>query len=378
MKSKRSKFINDLFRRLDVVDFRLVLVLAVPLIVLSASLWKGVPYVWDLPEKEINETQNSLPTEKQLSVKERAELIDRSRSTLISGIGTVATVIGGVVLIVNVYLAIRRLNIDVAKIDDDKKLAESRLIAERFSKAIEQLGSESIHIRLGGIYSLGKIAKDSPDDRGMIMDVLTAFIREESPTKGKGYEEDSEVSTSVKAALTLVISRELDNMNAIERLDLSKTKLNQTDLRGAKLFGAILREANLYRADLCGAKLIGADMRSDLRFSKLCGADMRNAILSGADLGGANLGEAKLNDAMLLSTDLSGANLRDAILCGADLSGADLSGADLRGADLRGVKNFTEDQVSAGFLCCTKLPMGMKLSRNRDCNRSLDSSPDLF
>jgi hypothetical protein len=39
-----------------------------------------------------------------------------------------------------------------------------RRITEGFSKAVEQLGSDKLEVRLGGIYSLERISKESPDD----------------------------------------------------------------------------------------------------------------------------------------------------------------------------------------------------------------------
>uniref|UniRef100_UPI001177ECCC pentapeptide repeat-containing protein n=1 Tax=Calothrix rhizosoleniae TaxID=888997 RepID=UPI001177ECCC len=57
------------------------------------------------------------------------------------------------------------------------KIAEDKQITERFSKAIEQLGSEKIEVRLGAIYTLERIAKDSPKDHWTIMEILTAFVR---------------------------------------------------------------------------------------------------------------------------------------------------------------------------------------------------------
>jgi hypothetical protein len=55
-----------------------------------------------------------------------------------------------------------------------------RRITENFSKAIEQLGSDKIEVRLGGIYSLERISKESLDDYWMAMENLTAFVRERS------------------------------------------------------------------------------------------------------------------------------------------------------------------------------------------------------
>src|SRR5262245_35597990 len=55
-------------------------------------------------------------------------------------------------------------------------------ITERFTKAIEQLGDkERLMVRLGGIYALERIAKDSASDHWSVMEVLTAFVREQAP-----------------------------------------------------------------------------------------------------------------------------------------------------------------------------------------------------
>lgn len=329
--------------------------------VFSTILAVGIPYLWSQPVREVSRIQDSLPVEERLSVKEKAELIDKKRGTLISGIGTGATIVGGIVLLVNVGLAVQKLKQDTDKNETDKKLAEDRLISERFSKAIEQLGSDNIHVRLGGIYSLERIARDSPGDQWTVMEVLTAFIREKSPYKKRedlsDEEEDTEnsnISTDAQAALTVLGRRTVDN-RAIQPLDLSKTNLKEADLRGAKFFGAVLCEAYLYRADLRDAKLIAADLRSDLRFANMQNADLRNAILSGADLGGADLSGADLSGAILLSTKLISTKLIRTKLSGAQLKNAEFMGAllidtDLDNTDLSDVKNLTGNQINnAGY-----------------------------
>jgi hypothetical protein len=53
-------------------------------------------------------------------------------------------------------------------------------ITERFTKAIEQLGSDKLAMRVGAIYALERIAKDSELDHQTIVDVLSAFIRDRS------------------------------------------------------------------------------------------------------------------------------------------------------------------------------------------------------
>jgi hypothetical protein len=63
-----------------------------------------------------------------------------------------------------------------AQTDADRQ----RRITESFSKAVEQLGSDKLEVRLGGIYSLERISRESPDDYWTVMENLTAFVRERS------------------------------------------------------------------------------------------------------------------------------------------------------------------------------------------------------
>jgi hypothetical protein len=60
-----------------------------------------------------------------------------------------------------------------AQTDADRQ----RRITESFSTAVEQLGSDKLEVRLGGIYSLERISKESPDDYWTVMENLTAFVR---------------------------------------------------------------------------------------------------------------------------------------------------------------------------------------------------------
>jgi hypothetical protein len=61
------------------------------------------------------------------------------------------------------------------------RLAREGHITERYTKAIEQLGSVHLDVRLGAIYALERIMIDSVSDHPMIVGVLAAFIREYGP-----------------------------------------------------------------------------------------------------------------------------------------------------------------------------------------------------
>lgn len=77
--------------------------------------------------------------------------------TVISALGLAATILAGVGL----YLSYRS-NQEQQKIaQEEKQLNTERLITDRFGKAVEQLGSTEISVRIGGIYALERIAEDS-------------------------------------------------------------------------------------------------------------------------------------------------------------------------------------------------------------------------
>jgi hypothetical protein len=54
-------------------------------------------------------------------------------------------------------------------------------ITDRYTRAVDQLGSQHLDVRLGGIYALERIARDSPPDRPTIEEVLTAYVRGHAP-----------------------------------------------------------------------------------------------------------------------------------------------------------------------------------------------------
>src|SRR5271156_4424128 len=59
-------------------------------------------------------------------------------------------------------------------------LSREGQVTDRYTNAITQLGSDKLDVRIGGIYALERIARDSARDHPIVMEVLSAFIREHS------------------------------------------------------------------------------------------------------------------------------------------------------------------------------------------------------
>jgi hypothetical protein len=65
-------------------------------------------------------------------------------------------------------------------------LTEQGQVTDRYTKAIEQLGSDKLDVPIGGIYALERIARDSARDHSTVMEVLSTFVREHSAEKSPG------------------------------------------------------------------------------------------------------------------------------------------------------------------------------------------------
>jgi uncharacterized protein YjbI with pentapeptide repeats len=310
-------------------------------------------------------------------------------------IATLAQTLVGMVLLLGLYFTWRTLQVN-----------REGQITERFTRAIDQLGKTNeegeklFEIRLGGIYALERIARESAEDYWPIMEVLTAYVRQHAPRRReeeRGGEADAAVEKNIvegssgKSKITedLTLNPDIQAIMTVlrrrtryfghgepEPLNLRETHLSGADLRGADLREANLRHVNLQKARLSGAKLHNARLQGAI----LTGAILAEAILPQAILVGANLHEAflaraNLTEAILPQTDLSGAdlagvrlleatlwkaNLTEANLAGADLSEANLSGANLSGADLSGA-NLSGADLSGANLSGADL-MGADLS----------------
>jgi uncharacterized protein YjbI with pentapeptide repeats len=208
------------------------------------------------------------------------------------------------------------------------RLSERGQTTERFARAIEQLGSTNVDVRIGSVYTLERLARDSGEDHPAIMEILSSFVcrktTEEAgalPAHDKDDIDppgDPQIPRDVQAALTVIARRNPE-------YDQSPIDLHGARLAGAELTGASLRRADLRFTDLRRAHLHGADLE---------GAYFCKADLSFAYVHGANMTKADLRWAILFHLWANGTDLREARFWGADLRSADLYEADLRDADL--------------------------------------------
>jgi hypothetical protein len=281
-----------------------------------------------------------------LTTGEWTELLETKYEYVIKVLTTAGLIFGGIIGLINIVFAAKRAyameetakaanesakaankNAEIA-LENTKialknlKISEDKQITERFAKAIEQLASEKIEVRLGAIYTLERIAKDSEKDQWTIMEVLTAFVRENAPIKKeeksqnkkpliddflntqnkKETDELPKLRLDIQACLTVIGGREHPDPKN-KKLDLSNVNIAQANLQGANFQKANLQKANLQKANLAAVHLEEANLTE---------TNFQQANLTGAFLTFATLFKAFFKRANLQRATLAGANLKSA------------------------------------------------------------------
>jgi len=304
------------------------------------------------------------PTASFVSDKERIETEDQLRRTVLQ-------ILGGVVVVIGLYLTYRRIKASERQVEAFRKqitVAEDGQITERFTRAVEQLGNENIHIRLGGIYALERLANDSDRDHTTIMEILAAFVRERRPLKSQielgrtnersdewlDLEEDIYAVLTVLGRRRIIAGEEPPNLNKtnfqrvmLEGLRLPGVSLIEADLRLALLERATLAGANLWQANLEGAWLGLTDFQgAEFSWAELTDARLPQANLQEATFYGTILERAHLATAQLQRAQFEAADLQGAILTGANFEQVTFHGSWLSAADFRAAVHLTAEQLS--------------------------------
>ena len=284
--------------------------------------------IWKVPQWQAAGWQG------QMEPKDLAKLQNDARMTLVQAFG-------GAFLLIGLYFTLRNL-----------QLTEDRQITERYTRAVEQLGSDKLEVRLGAIYALERIARDSERDHWPIMEILTAYVREHASIREASPNETALSSlqrpfstpTADIQAILKVLGRRTRTYGKGEDQPLN---LGYTDLRMADLISAHLEKAFLRESRLDGAYLIESHLEGvDLRHAHLEEATLWEARLEGADLAHARLQGADFTDA-----HLEAAVFTDAYLSGTNFRGAYLNGAiDLTVEQLAGVHTLYEAQLDPFLL----------------------------
>lgn len=258
---------------------------------------------------------------------------------------TMTIVFIGLMLTGGLILLLRRL----AWIEKYFAATKESLLTDRFSKAVEQLGTYKLEVQIGGIFTLERIAQESEQNHWIIMEVLTAYVRENaqwnpSLIHAKGEVDEikepakySKGATDIQAVMTVIGRRSWTDQELLQGkiLNLRKTNLEYVDLRGANLRFANLRGVNLEGANLMDADLTGAFLgEANLKNANLSKTNLTETMFIGADLSGTNLKGSVIESTSFAKANLKGAQLVEAVITSANFTSANLEEANLGGVAL--------------------------------------------
>src|SRR6202163_380501 len=149
-----------------------------------AALWGAWWLWWRLPKRQVNRLRLTIRDPKA-----RADVEDNFRKTVGQALGGAAVLIGAAFALFQFL--------------QQQQAAHDLLISNQVSKGFEQLASDKIEMRLGGLYALEGVMNTSerPEQyRGPVLEALCAFVREY--TIGKTVSEKPAID--IQAALTVI------------------------------------------------------------------------------------------------------------------------------------------------------------------------------
>jgi hypothetical protein len=137
-----------------------ILLVLVSLCVISIALL----FLWHIPRWQTKHLHASTPHE-------LFELENEARRTF-------AQILGGLLLLFSLYFTWDNFKQTQESTQRSIAVAREGQITDRFNKAIAQLDEEKLQIRLGGVYALERISRESETDRRAVVGVLLAHLHQ--------------------------------------------------------------------------------------------------------------------------------------------------------------------------------------------------------
>ena len=253
--------------------------------------------------------------------------------------------VSGLAALFGVYLAIQRTDESKKQTKESKRqsdasereatTAEQGLITDRLNKATEGLGKTNqkdepvIAVRLGALYALERIAQDSIRDHVSVMEILCAYVRQNSPRKTRkdDHEKLTQIREDIQAALTIIGRRgkwqngkkhlkqeEQQNYSInLQNCDLHGASLNSTNFSKARFDNSDLTQTDISQSNLDYANFTDAMLfrttfgEADIKYAKFVRTVARMVEFSGANMSCAQLDEIELDNSWFYSTIMDGA-----------------------------------------------------------------------
>ena len=246
---------------------------------------------------------------------------------------TIISIVGGVIAIVGLILFYQRLEKQEEQIDLQRKQRTD----DRFTTAVNLLGSSETSARTGAIYSLYHLSIEDKKYRKEVAQILCSHIR--SKTNEPDYKEEHKdrPSNEIQSTIDLLL-KDKDGNKGLYCQDFAKRKsfpqanFEYAYLVKADFYEAQCQGANFNHAQCQEAKFNEAQcQKADFWVAQCQGVDFWDAQCQGADFY-----EAQCQGADFLNAQCQGASFYKAQCQGADFDETHFQGADFEETQCQG------------------------------------------
>ena len=269
---------------------------------------------------------------------------------------TFVNFISGVIAVIGLVLFFRRVKHQETQVSQQREQINIQIkqrVDERFTTAVNLLGSSETSARTGAIYSLFHLALDEEKYRKEIAQILCSHVRSKTEEKER-YQKDHKDRPSNEIQTTIDLLFKENGLyhkfnKELAQADLSYAFLVKANFQDAECQGADFSHAECLGAIFSDAKCQGADFKyikcqgAHFFDAKCKGADFAHAECQGANFDyakcqGANFFDAKCQEVSFLETQcqkaiFSGANCQGAIFSDTKCQGANFSYAKCQGVN---------------------------------------------
>jgi len=169
---------------------------------------------------------------------------------------TLAQILGGMLVILSLFAT-----------EQTFKLSQEGQTSDRYARAISLLGDAKPEIRLGGIFALDRLARQSTEDDSPIIDVLAGYVRTYAPWPPSSEKRrDQDIITILRIIGRRSATQRLREQNILNfaETDLRGLVLDDLDLSGMNFTDAHLERSTLRHTRLKGSFLVGCHLENAL------------------------------------------------------------------------------------------------------------------
>ena len=241
--------------------------------------------------------------------------------------------------IANENVKIGNKNIEIA--NENVKIANKNVeiqlnnaIEERFNNAITLIGSDNAATRLGAIYALDHIAKDTYNKEKSytktIFQILCSYIRETTNNDEYKIKFKDKPSVEIQTIIDLLFKSHLNNFNGYIELqaDLSYSYLCGADFNKAHCKGANFSfshcEGSFFESANCEGSFF---LNTHCEGANFCRSHCEGADFSYSHCAGATFFHVCFKDANFVCADCSGTSFGDADCAGVNFLNTNCAGA---------------------------------------------------